>query len=164
MTPEPDNKRVSIACDLQHAEQIKVDLKQFVRGECYKGCTIEMERLQWEYLESYSKDWKEIVDQMKSSGVQHSIPGASGSAVIKMEGEATPVATFTRRIHEIRDGIKVRKKEVSKPGAVKHFQSTVVNRALKGIAAEQKAVVKVYTLEEESEVAKRDIGCLYCRF
>ena len=161
LSPQPENGRISIVCDSLHAQQIKMDVEQFVHGECYKSSTIVMEQLQWEYLDTYSKDWKEVLDEMKGSGLRHSIPSASGSAVIKMEGEATPVATCTRRIHEIRDSIKVGKKEVSKPGAVKHFRSTVGKTSLKGIAAEQKAVVEVYTEEEEREEANRATGSLH---
>ena len=161
LSPQPDNRIISIVCDSMHAEQIKNDLQQFVHGECYTDSTIEVERLQWEYLELYSKDWKELLDKMKDSGLTYSLPSATGSAVIKMEGEATPAASFTRRIHEIRDSIKVGKKEVSKPGAVKHFQSTVGKNVLKGIAAGQKAVVEVYTVEEEAEEANRATSSLH---
>ena len=161
LCPKPDSKRISIVCDSIHAERLKLDLEQFVRGECYKDSAIELERLQWEYLDTYSKDWRDLLAKMKDSGLTHSIPGETGPAVIKMKGEATPVSTFTRRIHEIRDGIKVQKKEVSKPGAVKHFRSTGGRSALKGIAAEQKAVVEVYTVEEEIEERNRVTGSLH---
>ena len=161
LCPEPDSKRISIVCDSVHAERIKLDLEQFVRGECYKDIAIELERLQWEYLDTYSKDWRDLLVKIKGSGLAHSIPGETGPAVIKMKGEATPVTTFTRCIHEIRDSIKVQKKEVSKPGAIKHFRSTGGRSALKGIAAEQKAVVEVYTTEEAREAANRATGSLH---
>ena len=161
LSPQPENRRISIVCDSVHAEQIKNDLQQFVRGECYKDSTIEMEQLQWEYLDMYSRDWKEILVKMKDSRLKYTIPSATGSAVIKMEGEATPVARFSRQIHEIRDSIKVRKKEVSKPGAVKYFWSSAGKNALKGIAAGQKAVVEVYTVEEEAEEANRATSSLH---
>ena len=157
----PENKKIVIVCDSRHVEQIKVDLKQFVQGECYMDSTIEIERLQWEFMETYSKGWRELSEQIKGSGLQYSFPGASGPAVIKMEGEVTPVTKFTRCIHEIRDGIKVGKKEVSKPGAVKHFESTGGKNALKGIAADQKAVVDVYTVEEEADNVKRAARSLH---
>ena len=99
---------------------------------------------------------------MMDNDLTQSIPGETGPAVIRMKGEATPISTFTR-IHEIRDGIKVQKKEVSKPGAVKHFRSTGGRSALKAIAAEQKAVVEVYTVEEEYKETNKVTGSLYCK-
>ena len=161
LSPQPENRKVIIACDSMHAVQIKEDLKQFICDVCYSNSTIEMERLQWEYMDKYDKDWKEFLVDIKGSGLKYSLPGATGSAVIKIEGEATPVGKFTRRVHEIRDSVKVGKKEVSKPGAVKHFQSTTGRKALKGIAAEQKAVVEVYTQEEEAEEANRATASLH---
>ena len=161
--PQPETRKIVVACDSMHAVQIKTDLEQFVHDSCYSNSTIEMERLQWEYMDKYDRDWKDFLDDTKGSGLKYSLPGATGSAVIKIEGEATPVAKFARRVHEIRDSVKVGKKEVSKPGAVKHFQSTTGKKALKGIAAEQKAVVEVYTREEEAEEANRATASLHCK-
>ena len=158
---QPENSKIVIVCDSRHVEKIKVELKQFVQGECYEDSTIEIERLQWEFMETYSKGWKELSEQIKGSGLQYSFPDASGSAVIKMKGEVTPVSKFTRCIHEVRDGVKVGKKEVSMPGAVKHFESTVGKNALKGIAASQKAVVDVYTVEEEADNVNRATRSLH---
>ena len=159
--PQPETRKVVVACDSMHAVQIKADLEQFVRDVCYSNSTIKMERLQWEYMDKYDKDWKDFLDDIKGSGLKYSLPGATGSAVIKIGGEATPLAKFARRVHEICDNVKVGKKEVSKPGAVKHFQSTTGKKTLKGIAAEQKAVVEVYTVEEEAEEANRATASLH---
>ena len=84
---QPENRKIVVACDSRHVEQIKVELKQFVQDECYMDSTIEMERLQWEFMETYSKGWKELSEKIKGSGLQYSFPGASGPAVIKMKGE-----------------------------------------------------------------------------
>ena len=74
-------------CDSMHAERIKLDLELFVQGECYKDSAIELERLQWEYLDTYSKDWRDLLAEMKDSGLTHAIPGETGPAVINWRKE-----------------------------------------------------------------------------
>jgi poly [ADP-ribose] polymerase 10/14/15 len=144
--------QLQIACEKTYSMEIKRNLELFIGTECFAEVPIPLEKGQWEYLDKYSNPWKEFMKDLAKSSLEYSFPKKGQHPLtILLKGETTPVKKFSATIRSMRDDIIKEKKEVARPGAVKHFLSPSGKLQIKGIGADLGAVVEVSTQEEQKE-------------
>ena len=151
VNPLLDRSELQIVCEKKYSQEIKRGLLAFMLSECFAEASISLERGQWEYLYKYSDSWRELSKKIETSSLEYRYPDSHHSPSIFLKGEATPVKKLGAAVRSLRDDIIKDKKEVVRPGAVKHFLSPAGKLQIKGIGAELEAVVQVSTLEEQEE-------------
>ena len=157
---KPGEKKVTIICERSSEGELIQQMKDFVHNEYFKKDIIKLQQGQWQYMERHSEEWRKLAVKMEDAHMEAVLPqnGAQLPQII-LKGETTPVNNFAAEIRHIRDGIVNERKEVVRAGVVKRFLSKAGSLQVKGIEAEQKAVVEISTKDEmdkQDQVAHSD--------